>query len=84
MGFWTLLALIATLTLIVLVGKYLADKRHEPAWDGLTKPMSVSELVREWIIFVGLFGGYPPYYTEPYGSPVGLSVGRITSRRDTS
>ena len=57
MGVWTLLALIATVTLIVLVGKYVAENQHEPAWDGLPKPMSVRELLREWIICVVLFGG---------------------------
>jgi short subunit fatty acids transporter len=56
-GFWTLLALIATLTLIVLVGRCVAEHWVNSASDTLRQPMSVNELVREWIICVVLFGG---------------------------
>jgi len=56
-GFWTLLALIATLTFIVLVGKYVAEHWVNSASDTLRQRMSVSELVREWIIGVVVFGG---------------------------
>lgn len=57
MDFWTLFELIAILTLSVLVGKYVAEHWVEPAWECRTKPMSVNELLREWIICVVLFGG---------------------------
>ena len=59
-GLWTLLALIATLTFIVLVGTYVAEHRANSAWGTIRQPMSVSELVREWITCVGLFGGLSP------------------------
>lgn len=57
MDFWTLLAMIATLTLIVLVSIYVSEQRHNPTWGDLRKPMSLVELFQEWIIFVVMFGG---------------------------
>lgn len=57
MDFWSLLGLIANLTFIVLVGVYVSEQRHNPAWGDLRKPMSVRELFREWIIFVMVFSG---------------------------
>ncbi len=53
-GIWKL---IGSLSLIVLIMLYISDRCFSLRWQGLSKPISLLEVLREWLIYMLLFGG---------------------------
>lgn len=52
-----MLALVGTLSLIVLLGVYISENWFSPTWQGLSKPISLIEVLREWLLYMLLFSG---------------------------
>jgi hypothetical protein len=53
----SMLGLVATLSLIVLLGVYISENWVSPTWQGLSKPISLVEVLREWLIYMVVFSG---------------------------
>jgi hypothetical protein len=49
--------LVATLSLIVLLGVYVSEHWLSPTWQGLSKPTSLVQVLREWLIYMLVFSG---------------------------
>lgn len=52
-----MLGLIGGLSLMVLVMVYISEKWFSSTWQGLSRPISLVEMLREWLIYMLLFGG---------------------------
>lgn len=52
-----LLELIGTLSLIVLLNLYLFEKWFGPTWPGLSKPVILLHVFRDWLVYMLLFTG---------------------------
>ena len=50
-----LFALIALLSLVMLLGGYIAENWFSSEWLRLSKPMTLGEALRDWLIFMLLF-----------------------------
>ena len=52
-----LFGLIALLSLVILLGGYIAENWFSSELVRISKPMTLSEVLRDWLIFMLLFGG---------------------------
>ena len=52
-----MVGLIGTLSLLVLGMLYISERWLSPTWQGLYKPISLLELLREWFVYMLLFSG---------------------------
>jgi hypothetical protein len=52
-----MLALVGTLSLIVLLGVYISENWFSPTWKGGSKPISFIEVLRDWLLYMLLFSG---------------------------
>ena len=53
-----LFGLIALLSLVILLGGYIGENWFgSNKWSGYSKPMTLSEMFRDWLIFMLLFSG---------------------------
>ena len=52
-----MVGLIGTLSLLVLEMLYISEHWLSPTWQGLYKPISLLELLREWFVYMLLFSG---------------------------
>ena len=52
-----LFGLIALMSLVILLGGYIGENRFSSRWSGSIKPTTLGELLRDWLIFMLLFGG---------------------------
>ena len=53
-----LFGLIALLSLVILLGGYIGENWFSSnRWSGSSKPMTLGEMLRDWLIFMLLFSG---------------------------
>jgi hypothetical protein len=52
-----LFELIALLSLVILLGGYIGENWFSSKWSAYSKPMTLGELLRDWVIFMLLFSG---------------------------
>ena len=51
-----MVGLIRGLSLMILMVLYIADRWVSATWQGLIEPVSLSEVLREWLLYTLLFG----------------------------
>jgi hypothetical protein len=54
---WGWIGFIGSMALSVLVVLYISESWFRTRWEGLSKPISLLEVAREWIVFMLVFGG---------------------------
>ena len=52
-----LFGLIALLSFVILLSGYIAENWFSSRWPGPSKPMTLGEVLQDWVIFMLLFGG---------------------------
>ncbi len=52
-----LFGLIALLSLVILLGGYIAENWFSSKWSAYSKPMTLGEMFRDWLVFMLLFSG---------------------------
>jgi hypothetical protein len=76
-----MLALVGTLSLIVLLGVYISENWFSPTYQGLSKPISFIEVPRDWLLYMLLFSAWQYYWMELCILRVGLCV-RVPAIRE--
>jgi hypothetical protein len=51
------LSVVGVLSLFVQVGLYISENWLSPSWRAINKPVTFTELVKEWLIYITLFSG---------------------------
>ena len=52
-----LFGVIALLSLVILLGGYIAENWFSYKWQGPSTPITLRAVIRDWLIYVLLFGG---------------------------
>lgn len=56
-GYMDWLGLVGIMSLVILVCVYVSEKSSNPIWPGLSKPVPLVHIVRDWLLYVALFVG---------------------------
>ena len=51
------LALVAMMSIIILICVYVFEKLWSPVWPGLSKPVTLVHIFRDWLFYMALFVG---------------------------
>lgn len=51
------LGLVVVMSLVILVCVYVFEKSSKPIWPGLSKPLTLIHVFRDWLLYMALFIG---------------------------
>ena len=51
------LSLVGIMSLIILIGVYVFEKLSSPIWPGVSKPVPLVHIFRDWLLYMALFVG---------------------------